>query len=148
MKLSLTSWSMPSCTLDEVAGISKVLGIGAIDVGLFYNAALDRNEILTDPKAAAQMVTALGLVVPNYYHLFGDGLAGRNLALADALDENCRDLEQVLAFCEAAQIATVFVLPGIVNPGQSREQALAQSARSLNALIAVASHSSVTLTIE
>ena len=40
MKLSLTSWSFPALTLDEVAGLSKVLGIGTIDVGLFYALAV------------------------------------------------------------------------------------------------------------
>ncbi len=148
MQLSLTSWSMPACSLEEVAGISKVLGINAIDVGLFYKSALDRDEILADPMAVAEKVKALQVRIPNYYHLFGDGLGGRNLALPDHIDENCRDFERALTFCEAAGIGTVFVLPGIVNPGQSRERALAQSATSLTALMAVASHSPVTLTIE
>ena len=42
MKLSLTAWSMPQCTLQEAAGISKALGINALDVGLFYRSALDK----------------------------------------------------------------------------------------------------------
>ena len=40
------------------------------------------------------------------------------------------------------------MLPGVVNPGQGRQEALAQSAESLNRLVAVAADAGVTLTIE
>ena len=112
MHLSLTSWSLPACTLQEAADISKALGIGALDVGLFYRSALDKGEILSDPAAAAQRLAPLGVRIPNYYHLFGEGLGGRNLALPGTIDANAHDLEQVLTFADAADIATVFILPG------------------------------------
>ncbi|HVG49055.1 MAG TPA: hypothetical protein VM899_13095, partial [Rubellimicrobium sp.] len=123
MRLSVTSWSFPGLTLPEIAGLAKVLGLSAIDLGLFYRSALDKAEVLADPRGAAERVRGLGVEVANYYHLFGDGLADRNLALPGKVDRNARDLEKVLAFAEAAGIGTVFVLPGIVNPGQSREEA-------------------------
>lgn len=50
MKLSLTAWSFPSCTLEECAGISHALGIGALDLGLFYRSALDKAAILSDRR--------------------------------------------------------------------------------------------------
>ena len=148
MRLSLTSWSMPQCTLQEAADISRAIGIGALDVGLFYRAALDKAEILVDTKAAAEKVRALGVDIPSYYHLFGDGLEERNLALPGHLDDNCRDLEKVLAFCDAAGIGTAFVVPGVINPGQSRQQASAQSVESLKALTEIAGAYRATLTIE
>lgn len=138
MKLSLTAWSMPECTLEEAAGISKALGIGALDVGLFYRSALDKSLILNDPTAAAAPLAALGVELPNYYHLFGDGLEGQNLALPGTLPQNVADLERVLTFADAANIPTVFVLPGIVNAGQSREDAMKVSTESLIALLDVA----------
>ena len=116
MRLSLTSWSFPSCTLREAADISRALGIGALDVGLFYRSALDKAEILADPRAAAERVKALGVALPNYYHLFGDSLADRNCALPGSIDANARDLDAVLTFADAANIGSVFVLPGIVIP--------------------------------
>lgn len=134
MKLSLTSWSMPACTLQECADISRALGIGALDVGLFYASALDRDQILSDPAGAAECVRALGVDLPNYYHLFGEGLAGRNLALPGTLDANARDLEAVMRFADAAGIATVFILPGVINPGQSRGDAARVSRESLKRL--------------
>lgn len=138
MHLSLTSWSFPSLTLEEAAGVSKVLGIGALDVSTKGRPGLDKAELLADPKAAAERVRALGVRVTNYYHHFGDGLADRNLALPGTIDANARDLERVLSFADAAGIATVFFLPGIINPGQSRRQALEASAESLTALLDVA----------
>ncbi len=138
MRLSLPTWSMPSCTLPEAVGIARALGIPAIDVGLFYRAALDKAAILNDPRGAAEKVTELGIEVANYYHLFGAGLADRNLALPGSAGDNARDLARVLEFADAAGIPTVFVLPGVVNPGQSRDQAAQEAADSLRALADVA----------
>lgn len=148
MKLSLTSWSLPSCTLEEAAGISKALGIGALDVGLFYRSALDKALILSDPQAAAGKFTGLGVDLPNYYHLFGEGLDGRNLAQPGTLPDNLRDLAKVLEFADAAGIGTVFILPGVVNPGQSRADAEKVSKQSLREMVALAADYSATLCIE
>ena len=117
MKLSLTSWSLPACTLQEAADISKALGINELDVGLFYRSALDRKEIIADPQSIAHKVRSLGIAIPNYYHLFGAGLSDRNLAMPGTIKQNLTDFEQVLKFCDLADIRTVFVLPGVINPG-------------------------------
>lgn len=137
MRLSVTSWSFPGLTLPEVAGVARSLGIEAVDTGYFYRSALSRDAILADPRGTAEELRGLGVAVANHYHLFGDGLAGRNLALPGTVDANARDLERVLAFAEAASIPTVFVLPGVVNPGQSREDALRVASESLGVLLDV-----------
>ncbi len=148
MSLSLTSWSLPACTLEEAAAISQALGIGALDVGVFYRSALDREELLRDPESVALRVRSLGIRIPNYYHLFGDGLAGRNLSLPGTIGANARDLRSVLTFADAAGIPTVFILPGIVNPGQSRREALDESSASLEELQRVAENFSATLCVK
>lgn len=148
MQLSLSSWSLPSCTLPEVAGIARALGIPSVDLGLFYRSALNKTEVLADPHAVAEQVGRLGVGFANYYHLFGDGLAGRNLALPGTIDANARDLEQVLTFADAADVKTVFILPGIVNPGQSRADAARVAAESLTALLDVARDHKAILCIE
>lgn len=148
MKLSLTAWSMPSCTLEECAAISRALGINALDIGLLYRSALDKAEVLCDPLAAAQKVRALDIVTPNFYHLFGGSLKGRNLALPGTLDDNLADLEKVLTFADAADIGSVFILPGVVNPGQSRDDAFDVSARSLKAMVELSNSYDATLCIE
>ena len=137
MRLSVTSWSFPQLSLEEVAGVAKALGIEAIDVGLFYRSALDRAEILGDPAGAAERLRGLGVGVANYYHLFGRDSQDRNLALPGTLDANLSDLEAVLRFAEAAGIPTVFILPGVVNFGQSRGDAARIAAESLRALLEV-----------
>ncbi|WEX08101.1 TIM barrel protein [Chelativorans sp. AA-79] len=137
MYLSVTSWSFPSLTLEEAAGVSRVLGINALDVSTKRRPGLDKAEILGDPDAAAERVLALRVKVPNYYHHFGESLPERNLALPGTIDANARDLERVLAFADAAGIPTVFFLPGIVNPGQSRQQALDVAVQSLKVLLEV-----------
>jgi sugar phosphate isomerase/epimerase len=148
MYLSLTAWSLPACTLSEAAAISRALGIGALDVGLFYRSALDKAELLSDPHAAAGRLAALGVRLPNYYHLFGEGLAGRNLADPASLDDNLKDLAQVLTFADAAGIGSVFILPGVVNPGQSRGQAEAASTAALREMMALAAGHTARLCIE
>ena len=148
MRLSLTSWSFPSCTLQECAGIARALGIGGLDVGLFYRSGLDKALILSDPAAAAAQLAGLGVAIPNYYHLFGDGLAGHNLALPGSTAQNVADLARVMAFADAAGIGSVFILPGIINPGQSRDDAARVATDSLRALIEVASHHKARLCIE
>ena len=148
MRLSVTSWSFPQLTLAEVGGLAQVLGIEAVDVGLFYASALDKSRILSDPKGyGAEIAGALPVSVANHYHLFGDGLAGRNLALP-ADPQNFEDAKQVLAFAGAAGAASIFVLPGLVNPGQSRGQALAQSAENLKPLVEAGRAAGVALCIE
>ena len=147
-KLSLTSWSLPACSLQEAAGISEALGINALDVGYFYGPALDKAKLLSDPEDVAEQVLALGIDLPCLYHLFGSTLADRNLADARHLDQNVADLKQAVRFCKRANIGVIFVLPGVVNPGQGRREALAQSAASLKKLLPIATDAGITLTVE
>ncbi|SLN64489.1 sugar phosphate isomerase/epimerase family protein [Roseisalinus antarcticus] len=148
MKLSVTAWSFPALTMKEVGGLAEVLSIPAVDIGLFYASALDKARVVSDPEAYGREVReALPVEVANYYHLFGDGLAGRNLALPSD-PENMKDCKAALSFAKAAGAPTVFVLPGMVNPGQSRKQALDQSVENLKPMVAAGQEIGVTLTVE
>ncbi len=148
MRLSLASWSLRACTLREAVGIARTLGFAGLDIGYFYGPALSRQRLLSDPEGLAREIRELGIAIPNLYHLFGDSLSDRNLAQSSSLDRNADDFARVIRFCQAACIPTVFVLPGVCNPGQGRPEALAQSARSLNALLPIARAAGVQLTIE
>ena len=147
-KLSLTSWSLPACSLKEAAGIAMALGIGALDIGYFYGPALDKKRLLAEPERLAEEIRRLGVAAPCLYHLFGATPDERNLADATHLEENVDDFRQAVKFCAAAGIGVIFVLPGVVNPGRGRQQALAQSAESLRRLVAIAGEAGVTLTVE
>ena len=148
MELSLTSWSLRACSLVEAAAIANALGIGAIDLGYFYGPALDKAALLASPSKLAAEIRALDIDVPSFYHLFGTTLAERNLADPSCRLANEADLKQVAAFCAEAGIPTVFVLPGVCNPGQGRAQALAESAESCRRLLPIAAQQGVQLTIE
>jgi sugar phosphate isomerase/epimerase len=148
MKLSLTSWSLRALTLDEAAAVSKAIGVNALDLGYFYGPALDKAALLADPARSADRVRALGVDLPNLYHLFGSSLVDRNLADPAHRQSNEADLKQAADFCKQAGIATIFVLPGVCNPGQGRREALAASAESLRRLLPIAATHGVQLTIE
>lgn len=148
MKLSLTAWSFPACTLSECANISKALGINALDVGLHYRSGLNRDEILSDPSAVAEKILGLNIATPNYYHQFGEGILGQNLSLKGSIAQNVKDISQVLSFADAANIASVFILPGVINPGQSRDEAASIAADSIKELLKVASDHKAKLCVE
>lgn len=148
MKLSVTAWSFPHLTLAEVGGITKVLGIDAIDVGLFYASALDKARLLSEPEAyGAEIKSSLPVDVANYYHLFGNGLMDRNLSLGPD-EDNLNDLKASLEFAKVAGAPSVFILPGMVNPGQSRREALAASIEALKPMVEAGQEAGVTVTIE
>jgi sugar phosphate isomerase/epimerase len=148
MKLSVTSWSFPALTLPEVAGVARALGIEAVDLGLFYRASLDRARVLADPEAAAAELAALGVALSNLYWLFGASPAERNLADPSSRRANLADFARVLRFCRAAAIPSVMLLPGVLNPGQGRDEALAASAEAFRALLPLAQEAGVTIAVE
>ncbi len=149
MKLSLTSWSFPYCTLKESTLISKALGINALDFSYFYKSGLDKKRLLKEPKKyALYLKKELDILVPCFYHLFGETLSDKNLASDEFMAENTQDFKQLLIFCKIYGIPTVFVLPGVINAKQTREDALEVSSKNLNILTKLAQKEGITLTIE
>jgi len=149
MELSVTCWSFPELTLDEVTGVARAIGFQAIDLGYFYRSALDRRRVLDTPEAyGAELLARLPVKVANLYHLFGADVAERNLASPTARHENTADFRQALKFCKAVGAPTIFVLPGILNSGQSRGQALAETAESLKPLLEAGHAAGITVCVE
>lgn len=148
MKLSVTSWSFPECSLSEVAGLSKLLHINALDLGYFYRSALDKNRIIENPGKVAEEVRNLNISVPCLYHLFGDDIKDRNLSLKETNKRNIRDLQKVVQFCKQAAIETIFILPGVINPGQSRKEAMEVSAENLKEMTELCQKEGLSLAVE
>jgi sugar phosphate isomerase/epimerase len=149
MRFSVASWSFPELSLAEVAGLARVLGIEAVDIGYFYRSALDRARVLAEPEAYGEALRrSLPVGVSNLYHLFGRTVAERNLADPAHRAENRADFERVLKFCVAAGSPSVFILPGVLNGSQGRAQALAETAESLRPLIEAAATTGVTVCVE
>jgi len=148
MKLSVTSWSFPQCIFKEAVGLSTLLDINAIDIGYFYRPALDKELLLNDYKKVIDDINKYNIDYANLYHLFGNSLEDRNLANTDNLSDNISDLTKVTDFCAEANIPSIFVLPGVVNPGQSRTDALKNSIESLKSLNDITSKKNIQLLIE
>ena len=137
MKLSVTSWSFPQCSFKEAVGLSSLLDINAIDISYFYRSALDKELLLKDYKQVIDQINSYDIDYANLYHLFGNSLDDRNLANIDNLKNNVNDLKTVTDFCVDANIPSIFVLPGVVNKGQSRTDALKNSIESLKTLLEI-----------
>lgn len=149
MRLAVTSWSFPLLTLDEVGGLTKVLGFEGLDLGYFYRSALNRTKLLATPEIYGDEVkTRLPVPVSNLYHLFGNSVADRNLSDPAARATNTADFGAVLKFCASVGSPTVFILPGVINGAQSRAQALAETVESLKPLLDMAARTEVTVCVE
>jgi sugar phosphate isomerase/epimerase len=148
MKLSVTSWSFPACTLHESWAIAQALGFGAIDIGLFYASALDKARVLATPEDEGARLRATGVRAANLYWLFGQGLADRALSEPGAEAANAADFLQVCRFARAAGATSIFVLPGVTRPGLTREDGLHQSMQAARGLLSIAQAHGVILTVE
>lgn len=141
MKLTVTSWSFPACSLTEAWGVARALGFQAMDLGLLHGAALDRARIIADPEGAAAALG--GLTVSNLYWLFGSDIVENAVSDPTAKARNEAEFAQVCRFARAAGSPTIFVLPGVAGPG-----AFEASAAGLRGLLAVAAAHGVQLTVE
>lgn len=148
MKLSVCSWSFPHCSLDEAGAIAAALGIEGLDVGYFYGASLDRDRMLKDADAyGAEIAETLPVAVANLYHLFGASPIERNLA-APLDPRNLKDIKAAYRFAAAAGVPTVFVLPGVLNAGQNRRDALAATVAATTPMVDAAGEAGIVLTVE
>jgi sugar phosphate isomerase/epimerase len=148
MKLCTSSWSFSHCSLEESVAITKALGFDATDLGYFHRPALDKSRILNATEEYASCIRALDITVPTFYHLFGESLYDRNLALAETLAQNVTDFRTIVRFCKSIGTPVLFVIPGMVNPGQSREDAFQVSAHALRTLLPIAQQEGIILSIE
>ena len=148
MKISVTSWSFPACTLQESWNIAQALGISHIDIGLLHGASLDREYVLADPETAAEQIRDMGISAANLYWLFGETPQDRPLSDLTYVKQNMADMSSVLRFAEALKIPTIFLLPGVSAPGQSESDLLANSAQALRSMVPLANSHGIVLSVE
>lgn len=141
MRMTVTSWSFPACTLAEAWGIARALGFPAMDLGLLHGPALPRQRIIDDPEGAARALG--GMPVSNLYWLFGRDIVEHAVSDPAARTRNTAEFDRVCRFAKAAGAPTVFVLPGVTGPG-----AMEASAAGLRDLVQVAEAQGITLTVE
>lgn len=141
MKLTITSWSFPACTLTEAWGVAQAMGFQAMDLGLLHGVALDRARIIQDPEAAAKALG--GINVSNLYWLFGADIAQHAVSDPASKARNDAEFVRVCRFAQALDCPTIFVLPGVTGPG-----AFAAATEALRGLLKIARHYGVQLTVE
>lgn len=148
MKFSISSWSFTHLTLAEAGAVAKALGSDGIDLGYFFGPALDKDRVVSEPEVyGAEIAASLPLPVANLFHLFGDDLQDRNLA-GPVHPQNLTDLKAAIAFAKAAGAPSIFILPGMINPGQSRSQALKACAEALKPMVEAGQVAGVDVLIE
>ena len=148
MKTTVTSWSFPQLTLPEVVGLAKVLNLGGVDLSYFYRPALNLQAILEAPEKYADSILSLEHPFPCLYHLFGSDLHDRNVADPASVNRNVEDIRQVVRFCHHAGVEQIMLLPGMVAPGDTREQTFDKAVSGLNQIVPVVTDAGLTASVE
>lgn len=150
MKLTLTSWSFPRCTLEEAAGIARALGFEAMDAGAYPGGHLNRDAILKGDRDEIQRVRSLGLQISNVYYTFGAGFVERPLNSPDpkVRRKNREDFRRVVEFCAAIACPSVMLLPGVIHPHMSKADAIQRCIEACQELLAISLPAGVDIAIE
>lgn len=142
-------WGMPLLSWSEAGGVARALGMDGVDVGSIGAAEAVRRRILDSPLEVAAELGALELPIANFFYFFGADLrVDRNLADPSSHPANLADLAPVLRLCEAAEVPTLTLSPGIVNPGQTHAEALAASAGFLSRAVEMAAGTGIQVVTE
>jgi sugar phosphate isomerase/epimerase len=142
-------WGMPLLSCAEGCAVARALGFDGIDVGSIGASVEERRRIVQSPREVGEEIGALELPVANFFYFFGSDLrVDRNLADPDSHAANLSDLAQVLVLCQTAEVRTLTLSPGIVNPGQTLEQASETSASFLRRAVDLALAAGIALMIE
>jgi sugar phosphate isomerase/epimerase len=150
MKLTITSWSFPKCTLEEAAGIARALSFEAMDIGAYPGGHLDREAMLKSEPSEIDHVKALGLAVSNIYFTFGAGFTERALNTPDKKirRKNRDDFKHVVEFCAAVGCPSIMLLPGILHAGQTKQDALQTCVEACQELRAISYPAGIDIALE
>lgn len=150
MKLTITSWSFPRCTLEEAAGIARALGFEAMDASAFPNGHLDHTGIVKGNVDEVKRIKRLGLTLSNIYFTFGKGFVERALNSPDKKirRKNREDFKHVIDFCSATQCPSVMLLPGILHAGTTKQESIELVIEAARELLAIAHPAGVEIAIE
>lgn len=150
MKLTITSWSFPRCTLEEAAGIAKALGFDAMDADAFTGNHLNRAAILKGDADEVKRVKRLGLKTSNIYYTFGAGFVDRALNTPDKKirRKNREDFKRVVEFCAAVECPSIMMLPGIMHAGATKQACIEWVIEAMRELLAIAHPAGIEIAIE
>ena len=140
MKMSLAIQSLRSCTMEEAAGIARALGFDALDLDGVMDTTLQREKIFKLDRSEVQRVKDLGLKTPNIHWTFAPGslLPAINDPDPRVRQDNKEQIKRLADFCQAAGIASILVLPGVILPGQSLAEGHQLSVEALHDYVEIA----------
>ena len=150
IKLSGAAWTWVGATLEEAAGIYRALGVNAMDLIAMPGAALEADEIARDPLGHADRARNLNMELGNLITIFGAGFEDRALNSTDAgvRGKNLETYKGLLEYCAAARIYSIMVLPGVLQKGISREEALDISTAEMRTMNELAADAGILLAYE
>jgi sugar phosphate isomerase/epimerase len=121
-------------TLRESADIWRSLGVYTIDLLAVPGSIVDSTAIVAKPEFEAARIRALDTPVANLIFAFGSSFSDRalNHPDRDVRIRTANEFDAVVAFCHLAAIPSITLLPGIEQPGWSREKSVAVAAEVLN----------------
>jgi sugar phosphate isomerase/epimerase len=149
-KLAGAAWSFVGTDLVESANIWRALEIESMDLLAIPGASVDAQEIDRDPQGQARRFKEPGMNLSNLLYIFGADFADRAINSSDASvrARNTDTLKNVLECCNAADIPSLLILPGVDQPDMSHDDALALSAEVITEMTSVATEASVLLIFE
>jgi sugar phosphate isomerase/epimerase len=150
IRLSGAAWTWVGATLEEAAGIYRALGVKAMDLIAVPGMALEADEIASDPLGHAERARNLDMELGNLIAIFGAGFEDRALNSTDlhVREKNLATYRGLLEFCAAARVYSIMILPGVIQKGVSRDEALDISAAEMRTMNTLALETGVLLAYE
>jgi sugar phosphate isomerase/epimerase len=150
LPLSGAAWSFVGATLQESAGIWRSLGVHTIDLLAVPGATVDSAALIAKPESEAARIRALNTPVANLIFAFGSSFSDRALNHPDreVRIRNADAFDAVIEFCRLAAISSITLLPGIEQPGWSREHSVAVAAEVLNQFAASGQANGINVSFE
>lgn len=157
MKLSVTTWSFETLSLDATLAIAKGLGFENVDIAGFHQrgrCSLEPDEVGANPDGFADDLNALmekwNLKPVDYFPQFGAGLEERaaNHPDPESRRKNRESIKGIARFCALTGIPGITVSPGVNHLNYTLQQNLEVSAREMKAYSEIAGEHGVVIRVE
>jgi sugar phosphate isomerase/epimerase len=155
MKLSCSDYTWPVLSHEAVMAVIADLGFAGVDIGVFHEAShVTLSSVRRDPLSRGEQVLDLaagvGLAVADVFLTADPDLARLcPTSRAGSDQDRLREIfEDVLTFAAATGSRGVTLLPGVVMPGQSVEDAISLAAEGLEPLVRRGADAGLAVSVE
>lgn len=155
IRLSCSDYTWPNIRHTTVMSIIADLGFEGVDIGVFNTQThVTVPAIVADPAHVADFVLratdAVGLLVADVFLTAHNTLEGLSPTSATKGDwEKLKGIFSALVkFATAVKSGGITLLPGVIEPGVSHDEALTRSAMRLSALVEIANEANLATSVE